>query len=121
MVSRPAFWPRPQFNISQASPGSLKRWLYIIAAAMAASGVPYAWTFLRATNGALAIRSDRLAGPGNGSIALTYAYNDRRSRQREKTWSTTDMIRRWQWHNGIRTVALITGTLVGGIAVGLKS
>jgi hypothetical protein len=78
-------------------------------------------TFLRRTNGALAIRAEKLAGPGNGAMALTYAFNEKRSIAREKKLSTIDLVRRWQWHNSIRTVILIVGTIVGALAVGLQS
>ena len=102
-----------------AQPGSILRYLYTIAAITNASGVPYALTFLRRTNGALSIRSDKLAGPGNGAIALTYAFNEQRSRKREKEWDTVDLVRRWQWHNAIRTVVLVLGTFVGAVGVAL--
>ena len=93
----------------------------MIAAVTTASGVPYALTFLRCTNGALSIRSDRLFGPGNGAIALTYACDDRRSRKREKEWTTEAMIRRWQWHNVIRTVILVLGTAIAGAGIAISS
>ncbi len=90
-----------------------------MAAATTASGVPYALTFLRRTNGALSIRSDRLAGPGNGALALTYSRDEGRSVAREKTWTTVELVRRWQWHNNVRTTVLVLGTLVAALAVGM--
>ncbi|KEF61148.1 uncharacterized protein A1O9_02713, partial [Exophiala aquamarina CBS 119918] len=98
---------------------SLLRYLYAIAAATTASGVPYALTFLRRTNGALSRRAQSLAGPGNGAIALTYAFNERRSVERDKKFSTLELVRRWQWHNSVRTLVLVLGTAVGTLAVAM--
>lgn len=65
--------------ISAAAPLSLARTLYVLTALSTASGVPYALTFLRCTNGTLSIRADKLAGSGGRVIALTYAFNEKRS------------------------------------------
>jgi len=86
---------------------------------MTASGVPYALTFLRRTNGALSIRSEKLAGPGNGAIALTYAFNEKRSIDREKAWSTKELVLRWKWHNEVRTAILTLGTMLGAWGMGI--
>jgi hypothetical protein len=94
--------------------------LYITAAILSASGVPYALTFLRRTNGALSIRAKKLAGPGEDptAMALTYASAEARSLEREREWKeTTRLVRRWQWHNSVRTWILVLGTVLG--AVGL--
>ncbi|KIX01621.1 uncharacterized protein Z518_09347 [Rhinocladiella mackenziei CBS 650.93] len=106
-------------DLIPALPASLVRFLYIAAAVSTASGVPYALTFLRRTNGALSIRSEKLAGPGNGVMALTYAFNEKRSIDREKKMSTVELVRRWQWHNSIRTVVLVVGTILGAMAVAM--
>jgi Domain of unknown function (DUF1772) len=91
----------------------------VLAALSTASGVPYALTFLRCTNGALSIRADKLAGPGNGAIALTYAFNEKRSIEREKMWSTKELVLRWKWHNEVRTAVLILGTMLGAWGMAL--
>jgi hypothetical protein len=94
--------------------------MYITAALLSASGVPYALTFLRRTNGALSIRAKKLAGPGEDptAMALTYASGEARSLEREREWKeTTRLVRRWQWHNSVRTWVLVVGTVIG--AVGL--
>lgn len=91
----------------------------MLAAISTASGVPYALTFLRRTNGALSIRAEKLAGPGNGAIALTYAFNEKRSIDREKTWSTKELVLRWKWHNEVRTAILILGTMIGAWGMAL--
>ncbi|KIW56428.1 hypothetical protein, variant [Exophiala xenobiotica] len=102
------------------APEPLLTSLYTLAAAFNASGVPYALTFLRRTNGALSRRADRLAGPGNGAMALTYAFNEKRSVERDRKFgSTADLVRRWQWHNSVRTAVLVVGTLVGAVAVAM--
>ncbi|KAJ9502022.1 hypothetical protein H2202_002086 [Exophiala xenobiotica] len=104
------------------APQKLLTSLYTLAAAFNASGVPYALTFLRRTNGALSRRADRLAGPGNGAMALTYAFNEKRSVERDrdrKFSSTAELVRRWQWHNSVRTGILVVGTLVGAVAVAM--
>lgn len=82
--------------------------------------MPYALTFLRRTNGALSRRADRLAGPGNGAMALTYAFDEKRSVERDRKFgSTANLVRRWQWHNSVRTAVLVVGTLVGAVAVAM--
>jgi hypothetical protein len=105
--------------IVSAPSSSLARPLYIIAALLTASGVPYALTFLRRTNGALSIRSEKLAGPGNGALALTYAFNEKRSIDREKAWSTKELALRWKWHNEVRTAILTLGTMLGAWGLGI--
>ncbi|KAK4936082.1 hypothetical protein LTR10_022984 [Elasticomyces elasticus] len=99
----------------------LLRYLYIIAAITNASGVPYALTFLRRTNGALARRAHRLAGQGVNVMALTYAFNEKRSVELDAKSSTVELVRRWQWHNSVRTAVLILGTIVGAVAVAMDS
>jgi hypothetical protein len=93
--------------------------VYNLAAVITASGVPYALTFLRRTNGALSIRSERLAGPGNGALALTYAFDEPRSIEREKKFTTVQLVRRWQWHNNVRTAILVLGTILAAVAVAM--
>src|SRR3569833_87234 len=102
-----------------APPSSLLRTLYTIAAVFSSSGVPYALTFLRRTNGALSIRSKSVLGPFGGSdgqpIALTYANNDSGSIERERSpaWPSRRLIEHWTWHNNIRSFFLVLGTVVG--------
>ncbi|KAJ9610440.1 hypothetical protein H2200_005217 [Cladophialophora chaetospira] len=101
---------------------SLIRTLYILAALTSASGVPYALTLLRRTNGALSRKANRFAGPGpkNGQIvALTYAFNEGRSIERDQRMGTAETVERWSWHNYIRTWVLVLGTMVGALAVAL--
>lgn len=94
----------------------------MIAALSSASGVPYALTFLRRTNGALSIRAKRLAGPGEDptAMALTYASHERRSLEREgaKEWADSRvLVGRWCWHNWVRTGILVLGTVIGAVGV----
>lgn len=105
--------------IISAPSSSPARALYVIAALLTASGVPYALTFLRRTNGALSIRSEKLAGPGNGALALTYAFNEKGSIDREKAWSTKELALRWKWHNEVRTAILTLGTMLGAWGMGI--
>lgn len=99
--------------------------LYIIAAIGSASGVPWALTALRRTNGALSIRSKRLVGPYNGAsiqpICITYANHHKPAIAREsddpKYKSAKALINRWKWHNDLRTALLIFGTVIGVVAV----
>ena len=109
-------------NSAYLSPKSL----YILAALLSASGVPYALTFLRRTNGALSIRAKRLAGLGEDptAIALTYAASERRSLEREGArefagglQGSRRLVERWSWHNWVRTFVLLAGLAIG--AVGL--
>ena len=87
---------------------------------MTASGVPFALTALRHINGALAIRAEKLAGPGNGAIALTYAFNEKRSRDCEKRHSTRELVMMWKRYNEVRTVILVLGTFLGAWAMSLS-
>ncbi|ETI26150.1 hypothetical protein G647_02927 [Cladophialophora carrionii CBS 160.54] len=106
----------------QATESSFLRTLYILAAVTSASGVPYALTFLRRTNGALSRKAHRLAGPGpnNGQVmALRYAFDERRSVDRDQRMGTAETIERWSWHNYVRTWVLVLGTIVGAMAVAL--
>ena len=105
--------------IVSAPSSSFARALYVTAALLTASGVPYALTFLRRTNGALSIRSEKLAGPGNGALALTYAFNEKRSIDREKAWSTKELVLRWKWHNEVRTAILTLGIILGAWGMGI--
>lgn len=96
------------------------------AAVLTSSGVPYALSFLRRTNGALSIRCKALLGPLSADkakepIALTYANLEARSieRERDPEWTTRRLIERWKWHNDVRTAVLIVGTVVGAAAVAL--
>jgi hypothetical protein len=87
---------------------------------MSSSGVPYALTFLRKTNGALSLRAHKVAGKHRDDpIALTYARGEKGSMERERTWGTGEMVRRWRWHNDVRTGVLLFGTLAGGLGVAL--
>ena len=102
--------------------------MYIFAALASASGVPWALTALRRTNGALSIRSNRLAGPftssaSNEPMCITYASHEKGPIQREakdpKYRSAKALISRWKWHNDLRTALLILGTVVGATAVAM--
>jgi hypothetical protein len=120
-ISRPlCFFNAIGFGyLARQSSSSTTRALHIIAAVLTASGVPYALTFLRRTNGALSIRAKKVAGDGEDptAIALTYARHEERSIDRERAWSTEELVRRWQWHNSVRTAVLIAGTITGAVAL----
>lgn len=118
-------------------PASLTKLLYIIAGVTTASGVPWALTLLRRTNGALSIRARRLAGKyfaggeegeKNGEcelrpMAITYASSEGRSIRRENgsedsRWKDTRaLVERWRWHNDLRTLVLTVGMMAGALAV----
>lgn len=102
-----------------APSSSLIRHLYTLAAILNASGVPYALTLLRRTNGALSRRAERLAGPHPPVMALTYAFDENRSVERDRTFTTVDLVRRWMWHNSVRTAVLAVGTIIGAMAVAM--
>ena len=114
-------------GISDGS-GSLRQLLYIIAALTTASGVPWALTALRRTNGALSIRAKRHMGPynepDNQPLCLTYASREKASVDRErndpKYKSTKALVNRWRWHNDLRTALLVLGTVVGAIGIVLE-
>lgn len=102
------------------------RLLYILAALSSASGVPWALTALRRTNGALSIRSKRLAGlftssPSSEPMCITYASTEKGSLDREgkdpEYKTSKALINRWKWHNDLRTGLLIFGTIAGALAV----
>jgi hypothetical protein len=100
---------------------SPERTLYFLAALLSSSGVPYALTLLRRTNGALSLRAHKVAGKHRDDpIALTYARGDAGAMEREREWTTREMAERWKWHNNFRTGILLLGTLLGGLGVGLS-
>lgn len=90
--------------------------------------MPWALTALRRTNGALSIRSKRLAGlftskPSDEPMCITYASTEKGALHREGNDPAYRMskalINRWKWHNDLRTALLIFGTTVGALAVAL--
>lgn len=103
--------------------------LYIIAAVLSGSGVPWALTLLRRTNGALSIRSKRECGLWRNDLngqpwCITYASQEAGALEREKGAngqekykSTKALVQRWKWHNDLRTAALLAGVVTGAIAV----
>lgn len=103
--------------------------LYIIAAVLSGSGVPWALTLLRRTNGALSIRSKRECGlwkndPKGQPWCITYASEETGALEREKSVrgqevykDTKALVLRWKWHNDLRTIALLAGVITGAIAV----
>lgn len=100
---------------------SLERTLYGLAGLLSSSGMTYALTFLRRTNGALSLGADKVVGRHRvDPLALTYARGEKGSVKREKGWKTEEMVKRWRWHNNVRTAMLMLGTLLGGLAVGVS-
>lgn len=101
------------------------RLLYVIAALSSASGVPWALTALRRTNGALSIRSKRILGPfespSGQPMCITYASHESASLARERDdpnyTSTKALVMRWKWHNDLRTIVLVLGAAIGAFAV----
>jgi hypothetical protein len=87
------------------------------------SGTVFAWTALRHINGALSIRSAKLAGPWTevGTLPLTYSLRENRSIATEQKYSTTDLVVKWKDYNLARSVILTVGTLVGAYALTLES
>jgi hypothetical protein len=104
--------------LALVSSSRLAQILYLASAVATTSGILHALTFLRRTNGALSIRAKKVAGPGEDptALAVTYASSEKRSIEREAEWSSMDLVRRWQWHNNIRTAVLIVGMLMGLLA-----
>jgi hypothetical protein len=81
----------------------------------------FAWTFLRPVNGALSIRSKKIAGPGPypRAPAITYASNERWSKETEAKFSTEELVRKWKWFNEVRTVILVVGTIMGACGLAM--
>ena len=52
-------------------------------------------------------------------MALTYAFNETRSVQRDQSMGTEEAIWRWSWHNYLRTGILVLGVLVGAVGVAM--
>jgi hypothetical protein len=100
--------------------------MFTTAAVTTGSGTVFAWTALRYVNGALAIRTDKLAGPGStaGSIALTYSRKEYWSRwTEEKHHSTAELVAKWMRYNQFRAIILMIGTTIGayGLTFGPES
>ena len=116
------------FLTAKLAPSPILRSIYIVAAILTASGVPWALTALRRTNGALSIRTERKVGPyGNPNsqpMCTTYASGEAASKKREskdhKYKSAKALINRWKWYNDLRAAVLILGTLAGAYAVALE-
>ncbi|KAE9980462.1 hypothetical protein EG328_000281 [Venturia inaequalis] len=83
------------------------------------SGTVFAWTALRHINGALSIRSAKIAGPwtGFGSLPLTYSAKEKRSIDTENKYSTAELMVMWKNYNLARSVVLLVGTLIGAYAL----
>lgn len=111
--------------MTESASNSVLRCIYVFAAIASASGVPWALTALRRTNGALSIRSERNVGPygkpNNQPLCVTYASDEKASIEREskdpRYKSSKALINRWKWHNDLRTAVLILGILAGACAV----
>lgn len=97
------------------------RWLFFLAAFGSGTGTVFAWTFLRATNGALSNRSHKLAGewPGFFKIPLTYSNREKRSIALEKRENTEQLVQRWGWLNLVRSSVLIGGTVFGAVGLAM--
>jgi hypothetical protein len=95
--------------------------LFITAAATTGSGAFWAWTVLRSTNGALSIRADRLVGPGNGSIALTYSRNESWSKQAEEKYTSKELLATWSNLNCYRALILMVGTAIGAFGLAIEA
>jgi len=107
----------------RAPSSSLARTLFTTAALTTGSGTVFAWTFLRAVNGALSIRSSKLAGPWTGTwkIPLTYSFKEQAARKLEERLSTMELVQKWRNFNLLRSVILIAGMVVGAWGLVLES
>jgi hypothetical protein len=101
------------------APTPITRTLFIFALLGSGSGTVFAWTLLRATNGALAIRAQKLVGKWDGffQIPLTYSSSEKASIVLEKRCSTEELIGRWGGLNLLRSVILIGGFAAGVVGV----
>jgi len=92
------------------------RQLFIAAAVTTGSGTVFAWTALRYINGALAIRTEKLAGPIK-SISLDYSRNEYWTKVYEEKMTTQQLVSKWKNYNLFRSIVLIAGTIVGAAAL----
>jgi hypothetical protein len=86
--------------------GSSERCLCALASLTGASGVPYALTFPRKTNGALSLWTHRVAGrQRDDPAALTHARGEKGSVEGEGVdVRDGEMVRRSRRHNDVRAV-----------------
>ncbi|TID15241.1 hypothetical protein E6O75_ATG08494 [Venturia nashicola] len=105
--------------LAYATNNSSARQLYTTAAITTGSGTIFAWTALRDINGALSIRSAKIAGPwtGVGNLPLTYSVKEKRSIDMAGKYSTTELVVKWKNYNLARSVILLVGTLIGAYAL----
>jgi len=92
------------------------RALFVTALLITGSGPVFAWTLLRAINGALSIRAENIVGPyGNDpiSIALTYSKNESRTKSIESKTSTRDLVSQWISLNSFRAALMTVGCILG--------
>lgn len=102
---------------------SFTRQLYGIAAVTTGSGTVFAWTALRGINGALSIRSAKVAGPGANPnhVSLTYSRNEAWAKSLEGKHPTRKLVYQWVKLNSIRAAILILGTVVGAAALAFEN
>jgi len=107
--------------LAYSAENALTRQIYTTAAVGTGSGTVFAWTALRHINGALSIRTDKVAGPwtGVGKLPLSYSRREQRSIAAEQKYSTVELVVKWRNYNLLRSVILIVGTFVGACGLGL--
>ncbi|KAF2431962.1 hypothetical protein EJ08DRAFT_732721 [Tothia fuscella] len=95
--------------------------LFTTAAITTGSGTVFAWTALRHINGALSIRTEKLAGPGTTGqhMAMTYSKNEKWSKETEAKYETRELIMLWERYNRYRAWILVVGTIVGGVGLAM--
>jgi hypothetical protein len=107
--------------MNQTARNPLSRQLFVAALISTCSGGFWAATTLKTCNGALCIRSARLAGPSDAGFPVTYALENKPSKEMDKTTSTKDLLQMWMDGNRIRTLVFLAGAIVGGVALSLES
>jgi hypothetical protein len=114
--------PKPQnqlylcsLPVARTLPTALPTQLFTTAAVTTGSGTVFAWTFLRYINGALAIRTEKLAGKGETGdhIAMRYSRNEKWSKWTEEKYSTRELLGLWERYNRYRAIILCIGTVLG--------
>ncbi|GME56142.1 putative peptidase s9 s15 protein [Neofusicoccum parvum] len=88
--------------------------LYTAAAVLVPAILPvHTFTIMRPYIGALCLRAEKLAGPGEGTPAEALGKGEPHTLRLEQKTSTEDLVRLWGLHNVYRSVTGFVGAALG--------
>ncbi|KAH7032196.1 hypothetical protein B0J12DRAFT_309093 [Macrophomina phaseolina] len=97
-----------------ARPSRLLCTLYAAAAIVVPAVLPvHTFTLMRPYLGALCLRAEKLAGPGEGAVAERLGKDEPATVATEAKYSTAELVRLFGLHNAYRSVTAFVGAAVG--------